>query len=488
MQRSEFLRTMALGTVAMSMPALGAVESRRKRPNVVFLFADQWRASATGYAGDPNVRTPNLDRLAKEAIRFDTAVSVCPVCTPYRASLLTGRYPTSTGMFMNDLYLPDQELCMAEIYKSAGYDTAYIGKWHLDGLGRSAFIPPERRQGFDYWKTAECDHDYQKSHYYTGTSPEKKFWDGYDAFAQTQDAAQYIRDHAKGEKPFLMVVSYGTPHFPHATAPKNYVEMYPKDQLKLAPNVPDGMKAAALREAQGYYAHCTALDKCVGDLAKVLEDTGIAENTIFIFTSDHGEMMGSHGVSPCQKQAPWDESIRVPFLLRYPALHGTHGKSVSTPVNTPDILPTLLALAGIPIPKTVEGEDLSAAVKGPVPERDRAALVMSVSPFAEWTRGMGEYRGIRTQRYTYVRSLKGPWLMFDNQKDPFQMDNLVDKTDHADLQKLLDEKLQTELKKTGDPFQPRDYYLKKWGYKVSQGGAIPYATQETQVQGPGMKK
>ena len=158
------------------------------KPNIVYLLADQWRASATGYAGDPNVKTPNLDRLAKEGLNFRNAVSVCPVCTPYRAALMTGRYPTSTGMFLNDAHLPDSELCIAEVLKAAGYATAYIGKWHLDGHGRSSYIPPERRQGWDYWKAAECDHNYNHSHYYTGNSDEKRFWEGYDAFAQTKDA------------------------------------------------------------------------------------------------------------------------------------------------------------------------------------------------------------------------------------------------------------------------------------------------------------
>ncbi|MBM3493186.1 MAG: sulfatase, partial [Armatimonadetes bacterium] len=135
-------------------------------PNIVFLLADQWRASATGYAGDPNVRTPNLDRLAEQSVSLRNVVSVCPVCTPYRAALMTGRYPTTTGMFLNDLHMPASELCMAEILQRSGYRTAYIGKWHLDGHGRETYIPPERRQGWDFWKAAECDHRYLHSHYY----------------------------------------------------------------------------------------------------------------------------------------------------------------------------------------------------------------------------------------------------------------------------------------------------------------------------------
>ena len=307
--------------------------------------ADQWRAQATGYAGDPNVRTPNLDRLAKEGLNFRNAVSVCPVCTPYRAALMTGRYPTSTGMFLNDAALPDAELCMAEMFKAAGYATAYIGKWHLDGHGRESFIPPERRQGWDYWKAAECDHTYNHSHYYTGDSNEKRFWEGYDAFAQTKDAQQYLRERARSDRPFVLLVAYGAPHFPHNTAPPEYRALYPPEKIKLPPNVPVAMENRARPEAQGYYAHCTALDKCVGDLLTTLAETGLQTNTIVVFTSDHGEMLGSHGCPPMMKQVPWNESAHVPFLLRFPAVHGAQGRVVNTPLTTPDILPTLLGLA-----------------------------------------------------------------------------------------------------------------------------------------------
>jgi len=470
-----------LGYAGKSRAESGALVSRL--PNVVFLFADQWRASATGYAGDPNVKTPNLDRLAKESVDFETAVSVCPVCTPYRAALLTGRYPTSSGMFLNDLYMPDKELCMGEIFKAAGYATAYIGKWHLDGHGRFSYIPPERRQGFDYWKAAECDHNYPKSHYYTGNSPEKKFWEGYDAFAQTKDARQYIRDNAKGAKPFLLVVSYGTPHFPHETAPKEYMDMYPPETLKLAPNVSEKMRKAVLKELPGYYGHCTALDKCVGEVVQTLQDAGIADNTILVFTSDHGEMMGAQNVRPCTKQAPWDESCRVPFLLRYRPAQGKGGRAVKTPINTPDILPTLLGLSGVEIPKTVEGADLSSLIKGGGENPDRAALIMSVSPFIS---NLKEYRGIRTSRHTYIKTVDGPWLLYDNHADSWQMNNLVGKPEQAELQKKLHEQLQAELKKIGDNFKPRQYYLDKWGYKLAAGGHISYASN-AEVQGPGMR-
>jgi len=393
------------------------------KPNIVYVLADEWRASATGYAGDPNVRTPNLDRLAKESQNFRNAVSVLPVCTPYRAALMTGRYPTSTGMFLNDAHLPDGELCMAEILAAAGYATAYIGKWHLDGQGRDAYIPPARRQGWKYWKAAECDHNYNHSHYYTGTSEVKQYWEGYDAFAQTKDAQQYLRDRARTDQPFTLFIAYGSPHFPHATAPDEFKALYPPEKIKLPPNVPAEMQAKARQEAQGYYAHCSAVDRCVGDLLGTLAETGLATNTIFVFTSDHGETLGSHGVRPANKQVAWSESAQVPLLMRIP---GVGGRTVKTPLTTPDILPTLLGLAGEKIPESAEGEDLSPVIRTGR-DADRAALYMCVSPFALSVspKLLKEYRAIRTDRYTYVRSLDGPWMMFDDENDPYQVNNPI---------------------------------------------------------------
>ena len=455
------------------LSALQAAEPAAKA-NIVILLADQWRAAATGYAGDPNVKTPALDRMAAEGIRFCNAVSVCPVCTPCRAALMTGRWPTSTGMFLNDLHLPERELCMAQMLKQAGYTTAYIGKWHLDGHGRGSYIPPERRKGWEYWKAAECDHSYNHSHYYAGTSNEKKFWDGYDAFAQTKDAREYIRQHARQGQPFALMVSYGPPHFPHDTAPQAYKELYPPEKIRLPPNVPEAMRKKAQREAQGYYAHCTALDKCVSDVLSELRETGLEEKTIVVFTADHGEMMGSHGCPPTMKQQPWDEAAHVPLLLRYPAPHGRQGRAVQTPLTTPDILPTLLGLAGVAIPATIEGEDLSPLVRGGPEQADRAALYMGVAPFA----GSGfnkEYRAIRTGRYTYVRGLQGPWLLFDDEKDPYQLRNLASVPEYAAQCRQLDDRLQAALRKIGDPFRPAAYYIEQWGLKVAPGNSISYA-------------
>lgn len=459
-----------------------------KKPNIIYILVDQWRASATGYAGDPNVKTPNLDLLAKESFNFRNAVSVTPICTPYRASLMTGRYPTSTGMFLNDLHLPPTELCISDALVSEGYQTGYIGKWHLDGQGRHSFIPEERRHGFQYWKAAECDHNHNNSHYYAGDSDEKLYWQGYDAFAQTKDAQQYIRDHANTDKPFALFISYGAPHFPHPNAPEEYKKRYPLDKIILPENVSDSMRnEALLLEAQGYYAHCEAMDKSIGDLLSTLDELGLAENTLLVFTSDHGEMLGSHGVRAKAKQVPFRESAFVPFLLRYPAIHGDNGKVINMPINTPDIFPTLFGLVGLPIPGTVEGEDLSSVIIDGIEKENRAVLYMNLAPFEKGEYGR-EYRAVKTSKYTYVRSLEGPWLLYDDIKDPLQMNNLILDPEFSDLVGSMDKKLQDKLREIDDDFRPAQTYIKEWGLVLEPGGTISYSTEmDTEPQTPKRK-
>ncbi len=486
MNRRQFIKSSAAATAAIALsPALSACTTGRKKPNIVYILTDQWRASALGYAGDPNVRTPNIDRLAQESYNFRNAVSVCPVCTPYRASLLTGRYPTSTGMFLNDLHLPPTEYCIGDALSEAGYKTAYIGKWHLDGHGRHVYIPAERRRGFDYWKVAECDHNYNHSHYYAGNSPEKLYWDGYDVYAQTKDAQQYITDQAESGEPFALFVSYGTPHFPHHTAPEDLKAQYPLADILLPVNVPESMKELATIEAQGYYAHCQALDKSIQDLLITLDEKGLREDTIFVFTSDHGEMLGSHGLGPKAKQVPLNESAGVPFLIRYPAVHGNEGQIVDMPINTPDIFPTLFGLAGLAIPETTEGDDLSFVIKGGSEIEGHAALYMQVAPWVGGEYGKA-YRAVKTSRYTYVRALDGPWLLFDDANDPFQMTNLVSNPEYADILTGLDNQLNQLLEKADDDFRSGKSYIEEWGLQPNEQGWIPFnrTVEDDAVQTP----
>jgi arylsulfatase A-like enzyme len=475
MKRRELLKSAAAGAASLILGSPGSLASvpSRKKPNLVFVFADQWRAEAAGYAGNRDVRTTNLDRLAGQSINFSNAVSCCPVCSPYRASLLTGQYPLTHGVFLNDVRLKGDAVSIAEVYQRAGYQTGYIGKWHLDGNQRSAFIPRERRQGFEFWKVLGCTHDYNNSFYY-GDEDAKLKWDGYDAIAQTREAQRYIREQAGG-LPFVLFLSWGPPHSPYETAPEKYQQLFKPEAIALRRNVPEADRDKARQALAGYYAHIAALDDCVGDLLQTLNDTGIERNTIFVFTSDHGDMLYSHGGQ--NKQQPWDESIRVPFLLRYPALPDGRGKTVRMPINTPDIMPTLLGLSGIAVPGTVQGSDFSAVLSGKSPETDNAALICCPAPFGQWTRAKGgrEYRGVRTRRYTYVRDLKGPWLLYDNEQDPHQLNNLCNKPEHTALQASLETLLARRLKETNDTFLSGWDYIRKWGHEVDDSGTVQYA-------------
>jgi len=393
------------------------------------------------------------------------------VCSPYRASLLTGQYWHKHGIFLNDVPLGNDAVTIADVLRGAGYDTGYIGKWHLDGHGRLSFTPPGRRHGFSFWRALECTHEYNNSQYY-GDEPEPRRWDGYDAIAQTEEARHYIQERRSGTQPFALFLSWGPPHNPYETAPQKYRDRVRAEDIVLRPNVPAAHAEAARKDLAGYYAHLMALDDCVGEVLETLDACGIAENTLFVLTSDHGDMLYSQGMQ--RKQKPWDESARVPFLLRYPAALGHAGRETGCLLNTPDIMPTLLGLCGIAIPGTVQGRDFSQdLVQGREPAAD-AALVVCISPFGEFFRKNGgrEYRGIRTRRHTYVRDLNGPWLLYDNEADPCQQTNLCGRAEHEGLQERLDKRLVQVLEEYGDQFEPGEAYIRRFGYAVDATGTV----------------
>lgn len=459
-----------------------------RKPNVVIVFGDQWRAQACGYAGNHTVRTPAIDMFASESISLPNAASGCPVCSPYRASLLTGLLPLNHGVFVNDVPIKDGQRGFGNMFADAGYDTAYVGKWHIGAPGgRRKPVPRSRRLGFEYWKALECTHRYNDSWYYAFDETEPRVWDGYDAAAQTRDAESYVREHAGGS-PFALVLSWGPPHSPYDTAPEEYRNMYRPEDIQLRPNVPAAAAERARKDLAGYYAHCSALDACFGSLLRTLDETGIADDTILVFTSDHGDMLGSQG---CQrKQKPWEESVRVPFLVRWPAGLGKAGPRTGggerrdLHVDAQDVLPTLLGLCGIEVQKPIDGYDFSPALRGEAEAPSDSVVLACYHPFGEWCKGKDggvhgyagrEYRGLRTDRYTYVRSLAdGPWLLYDNERDPYQGTNLVADDACRAVREELDTKLSKRLEERGDEFLEGTEYLDQWGYVVDENGTVPY--------------
>ena len=463
--------------------ALGAASplwpSAVRRPNVLYILVDQWRAQATGYAGDSNARTPALDRLAAESSNFANAVSGCAVCSPYRGSVMTGQYPVKHGVVINDVPLEPKGPALGQSFAAAGYRTGYIGKWHLYGSPdgkygrRQAFIPKDKRFGFDYWKAFECSHNYNRSSYFEGDDPTPRPWKGYDAIAQTEDACAFVASHARQRDPFFLFLSLGPPHSPYGTAPESYRALYEQRPIKLRPNVPEESRERATTDLRGYYSHIAALDDCLKNLLSALDKSGAAQDTIVLFTSDHGDMLNCQGLPA--KQHPWDESVCVPFLLRYPRKLGVRGRVIPQPVNAPDIMPTLLGLAGIPIPESVQGSDLSALAAGSKPSDPDAGALLNLPVTFSQARGCGfaEYRGLRTARHTYVRSIHGPWLLYDNRSDPYQMRNLCGRPEQKPLQAKLERQLDATLRRLNDDFLPGDRYLERAGLTHYREANVP---------------
>lgn len=450
-----------------------------KRPNLLFVFADQMRAMDTGCGGNPAVLTPNLDSLSGQGMYFDTCVSTFPVCTPYRACLVSGKYPTSAGVLDNDVPLPITGTGFGHELKNAGYRTGWIGKWHLFGSEplRKTFIPPgEHRHGFDTFIGVNCAHEYRSGFYYGSRSPEKIPFQGYEPDLQTDLALQFIEENQ--QEPFALFLSFGPPHDPYHEVPQAYKALYRPEDIVYRPNVqpdqplyndappgnnPRPWEADVYRMhrpydpdetrwpyphrevARDYYAAITALDANLGRLMRRLGELGLAEDTILVFTADHGDMLYSHRL--VQKNYPYDESILVPFILRYPGAVRAASR-LAAPFSTVDILPTLLELMGLPVPPYSEGVSFARAVRGeqqPLPE---CAYML-----CSWDWAMPEWRGIRTARYTYVETPDGPYALFDNLTDPYQLENLAGRPGCAALQRQLQSLYRQQQRAVGDPFE-----------------------------------
>lgn len=475
-RKNTLLWAMVLCLLTGPFISCNSGEDPVSKPNLVFILADQWRAQDLGYTGNSQVITPNIDRLAAESVNMVTAVSTTPVCAPMRASLLTGQHVLTHGLFYNDKPLMTEVQTLAEVYQSHGYETGYIGKWHINGGPehlsmrevRDQPVPKERRRGFEYWRVYECTHNYNESSYFDEENRRHQ-WEGYDAFAQTDAAIDFINE--KKDRPFVLFLSWGPPHAPYQTAPEKYRKMYENVEIELRANVPDSLADKAKEAIRGYYAHMTALDDAMEKLQNTLKETGQEENTIFVFTSDHGDMLHSQGM--VKKQKPWDESIRVPFLIKYPDRLGKKGREIRTPIGTPDIMPTLLSLSNLPIPATVEGTDFTKVLEEET-MGDTTTLIMCPVPFHQWNflHGGREFRGLRSIRYTYARDLNGPWLLYDNLNDPFQMENLVDLPEFAIIQNQLDQMLDQKLAKINDGFLPAESYMSQWNYQWDRQDSV----------------
>lgn len=484
LSRRQFIKTIAGGLLASSVAEkLTAKSNSPKPPNLIFVFPDQMRGQAMGFMKQDPVITPNLDRFAQESLVLTNAVSNYPVCSPYRAMLMTGKYPHTNGVLSNcnsgsapyDCELRESDRCWSDVLKDRGYSLGYIGKWHLDApykpyvkcennsdkFAWNEWCSPNRRHGFDFWY-AYGTYDYHFTPMYWPTeSPRNKpiRINQWGPEHEADLAIKYISNvdgkYRDPSKPFALVVAMNPPHTPYHLVPQKYLDAYDgktyKDLIN-RPNVnleggtPGGNLAR--RHVKNYFAMITGVDDQFGRILKVLENMGLKNDTIVVFTSDHGNCLGCH--EHATKNVHYEESMRIPFLIRWSGkIMPRHNDLL---LSTPDIYPTLLDLMGFSgdIPREVEGNSYASLFltgKGRLPTSQLYIWVPVGEP--AWGR-----RGVRTHLYTLTIS-KMPdkpikYVLHDNVNDPYQLNNIADA--NPDVVKELIKELEGLLRKHNDPW------------------------------------
>lgn len=461
---------------------------KARHPNLVFVFPDEFRQQAIGVMEQDPVVTPNFDAFGAQSLVLTRVVSSCPICSPYRGMLFTGKYPLSTGLTNNvfsgtkafGVELKDTERCLSDVLHDAGYHQGYIGKLHLHqpkeenlaytegwrgqpGKGSywDAYTPPgPGRHGFDFWYSYGCCDWHMTPHYWCGDAcvDERTDVDEWSVKHETDVAIEYIRNPGgtirDSEKPFALFVAHNPPHMPFNQVPPEYLAAYegktPENLLNRPNAVKDNPDHPAFKHVKNYFAAVTGIDEQFGRILSALDEQGLADDTIVIFTADHGEMMGSHGLMG--KSVWYDESLLIPFMIRWPGsiLPGKDDLLLSAA----DIMPTLLGLMGCAgdIPDVVEGTNYSDALLGRACERPTSAFYFHTAPQSP---AQCDRRGVRTERYTFVvirNEQKDEFILHDNQEDPYQLTNIAEKKPH--IVRALSKEINQWLIKTKDPWKP----------------------------------
>ena len=434
------------------------------RPNILWIFGDQHRAQALSCHGDPNVNTPNIDRLAAEGIDAECAYSGFPLCCPARGSLLTGRFAHHV-VRGHQLPLPDGQRTLAHSFEENGYETAWFGKWHLDGFqereGRAAFhtVPRERRGGFRTWLGYENNNSQWDCHVHGHTADGAEVahvkLPGYETDALTDRLIEFLGDHDAADAPFFAALSVQPPHDPYV-APEDRMRDHQPADLVLRPNVPPVERIAneARRNLAGYYAMIENLDWNLGRIRATLDELGLTENTHIIFFSDHGDQHGSQG--QFHKTSPWEESVRVPLIFAggVPYYRDPNGR-VRHLIGLHDLAPTTLGLCGIVPPSEMDGTDFSGLrIKDkPRPERPESAFLHVLEPTMHPHSVDREWRGvISDDGWKLVCFANTPWLLFNLNEDPYELANHAHNVVHKGTRERLLNMLREWLRKTGDDF------------------------------------
>lgn len=414
------------------------------KPNVLFIFSDQHRFCDIGCYGNTEISTPNLDKLASKSAVMERFYSNCPVCVPARGTLLTGLYPLNHKAITNDLEIDSQVESIADVWNLAGYTTGYVGKWHLGGVPRQKAIDADKRLGFKYWRGCNCNHDYLNA-WYDDDENNRHFIDGYEPVAQTNLALDFIEREEKSESPWALVISYGTPHEPYNLAPKPLIDKYINDNLSLRKNVITPAKlneSTSISEEKlkdwyaGYYAHITALDEQIGRLIVYLEESKLIKNTIIVYTSDHGDMLGSHGLT--NKQWPYEESSHIPFMLMYDGIVPPGRRSQL--MSLVDVAPTIAGLSDLSFKHKLDGVNRKSIFISPDSKGADCVYMLDPIPCHQaYDRNSSEWRAVINQQFMYARTpYDSGWLLYDIELDPLQTNNLINNPKYKKTQEKLD--------------------------------------------------
>ena len=471
----------------------GLAACQQEKPNLVFVFADQLRYDALGCNGNDRAVTPRIDAFAREAVDLCNATAVSPVSAAYRASLLTGKYVSSTGLVINEINMNPNHRYFAQICNDNGYNCGYVGKVHLNDRYERPYEKGPERMGFDdYWATYTFNHHSYQGFYYTDT-PEADnvrvdLKGQYSPDVFTDLACRYMERAAGKKKPFALFLSWNPPHDPweefntdpdcyrkfagmEFEPPVNfkeevdpYMDRYPADYLTREGWNPDYLAQGYQRNQRAYYAMVNSIDNQFGKVLDKIEELGIGDNTIVVFTTDHGEQFMSQG--RIYKLTFYNESAHIPLFIRYPK-GGVTGRRSDVCINTPDLMPTLLSLMGMKkdIPREVEGMDLCEVLRGKDGPEPPYAFLQGMGHTYQWIDGF-EWRCIRSKDYCYAKYLRdGSEHLFDQRNDPFQLHDLVEDPAYAEVLETYRNLLQQQLTDLGDAFMPCTWYRDNWMYK-----------------------